>query len=168
MSNKKGSRELKLRNGDEEWDKFCSKTEALAYVARGWCTAEDVATKWPEKVNNDDNNGVSGEDNENNKNDVQRSAEEVDSSISLLDMQKQVTLIESSQEQVLYCLANVSSTMSLFKESIAELMSLVNYMKKIQSDGKVTITKPVLNNLFQQLSTLSSIIAISSSLYCKA
>jgi hypothetical protein len=32
MSNKKGSRKLKLRKGDEEWDEFCSKTEALAYV----------------------------------------------------------------------------------------------------------------------------------------
>jgi hypothetical protein len=149
MSNKKGSRKLKLRNGDEEWDKLCSKTEALAYVARGWCTAEDVATKWPEKANNDDNNGVSGEDNENNNNDVQHGAEEVDN-ISLLDMQKQVTMIKNSQEQVLHHLENVSSTMSLFKESIAELMSVMNYMKEIQSDGKVINTKPVLNNLFQQ------------------
>jgi hypothetical protein len=43
MGRPKGTKRITLHNDIEEWHKFCTKENALAYVERGWCSVEDVA-----------------------------------------------------------------------------------------------------------------------------
>jgi hypothetical protein len=151
MGNKKGSKKLKLRNGDEHWEEFCTKAEALEYVARGWCSAESVAEKWPEDVNENSGDNFNGDNNNDYAND-ERHGEVDGNNISLVDMQNQVLMIESSQEQVLNRLETVSETMNTFKESIAELiMNVMNHVRNIQSNTKTSENESVLNFPVQQL-----------------
>jgi chromosome segregation ATPase len=52
MGRPKGTKRINLNNDTEEWHKFCTKEDALAYVERGWCSVKDVANLWPERDSN--------------------------------------------------------------------------------------------------------------------
>jgi hypothetical protein len=52
MGRPKETKRITLHNDTEEWHKFCTKEDALAYVERGWCSVEDVAKLWPERDSN--------------------------------------------------------------------------------------------------------------------
>jgi hypothetical protein len=52
MGRSKGTKRITLKNGTEEWHKFCTKKDALTYVERGWCSVEDITKLWPESESN--------------------------------------------------------------------------------------------------------------------
>jgi hypothetical protein len=54
MGRAKGTKKVTLNNGVEEWHEFCNKEDPMAYVERGWCSAEDIVKLWPEKYSNNE------------------------------------------------------------------------------------------------------------------
>jgi hypothetical protein len=52
MGRPKGTKRITLHNDTEEWHKFCTKEDALAYIEKGWFFVEDVAKLWPERDSN--------------------------------------------------------------------------------------------------------------------